>query len=56
MRITPLDVIKEADGGMTRDADERFDGDMMLMTGELGALMAALVDALGGEVPEQAAA
>ena len=55
-RITPLDVIKEADGGMTRDADERFDGDMMLMTGELGALMAALVDALGGEVPEQAAA
>ena len=55
-RITPLDVIKEADGGMTRDADERFDGDMMLMTGELGAMMAALVDALGGEVPEQAAA
>ncbi|MBC7514175.1 MAG: recombination-associated protein RdgC [Herminiimonas sp.] len=55
-RITPLDVIKEADGGMTRDADERFDGDMMLMTGELGVMMAALVDALGGEVPEQAAA
>ena len=55
-RITPLDVIKEADGGMTRDADERFDGDMMLMTGELGLMMDALVDALGGEVPEQAAA
>ena len=55
-RITPLDVIKEADGGMTRDADERFDGDMMLMTGELGAMLAALVNALGGEVPEQAAA
>ena len=55
-RITPLDVIKEADGGMTRNADERFDGDMMLMTGELGAMLAALVDALGGEVPEQVAA
>ena len=55
-RITPLDVINEADGSMTRDADERFDGDMMLMTGELGAMLAALVDALGGEVPEQAAA
>lgn len=55
-RITPLDVIKEADGGMTRDADERFDGDMMLMTGELGAMLTCLVDALGGEVPEQAAA
>ena len=55
-RITPLDVIKEADGGMTRDADERFDGDMLLMTGELGGMMTALVDALGGELPEQAAA
>ena len=55
-RITPLDVIKEADGGMTRDADERFDGDMLLMTGELGGMMTALVDALGGEMPEQAAA
>ena len=55
-RITPLDVIKEGDGGMTRDADERFDGDMMLMTGELGAMLTCLVDALGGEVPEQAAA
>ncbi len=55
-RITPLDVIKETDGGMSRDADERFDGDMLLMTGELGNMMTALVDALGGEIVEQAAA
>ncbi len=55
-RITALDVIKESDDGMSRNDDERFDGDMMLMTGELGRMMTALVEALGGEVPELAAA
>lgn len=55
-RIAPLDVIKEGEIGMSRDDGERFDGDMMLMTGELGRMMADLVEALGGEVPEQAAA
>ena len=55
-RIAALDVIKEGDDGMSRNDDERFDGDMMLMTGELGRMMSALVEALGGEVPEQAAA
>ena len=55
-RIAPLDVIKEGEDGLGRDADERFDGDMMLMTGELARMMAALVEALGGEVPEKAAA
>lgn len=55
-RIAPLDVIKEDDTGMNRNDDERFDGDMMLMTGELSRLMAALVDALGGEIPEKVAA
>ena len=55
-RVAPLDVIKEGEDGLGRDADERFDGDMMLMTGELGRMMAALVEALGGEVPEKAAA
>jgi len=49
-RIAPLDVLKEnADGGGLGD-DERFDADMMLMTGELARLLAALVQALGGEV------
>ena len=55
-RIAPLDVIKEGEDGMSRNDDERFDGDMMLMTGELGRMMTDLVEALGGEVPEQAAA
>ena len=55
-RIAALDVIKEGEDGMSRNDDERFDGDMMLMTGELGRMMTALVEALGGEVPEQAAA
>ncbi len=55
-RITALDVIKESDDGMSRNDEERFDGDMLLMTGELGRMMTALVEALGGEVPEQAAA
>ena len=33
-----------------RDSDEeRFDGDLMLMTGELSKLMADVVEALGGE-------
>lgn len=53
-RIAPLDVIKEGDDGMSLNDDERFDGDMMLMTGELGRLLDALVESLGGEVPEQA--
>ena len=32
--------------------DERFDGDFMLMTGELSKLMADVVEALGGEMRE----
>ncbi|MBC7683651.1 MAG: recombination-associated protein RdgC, partial [Bdellovibrionales bacterium] len=42
------DVIKESDTS-TRNDEERFDNDMMLMTGELSKLMADLVEALGGE-------
>ncbi len=49
-RIRPLDVLKEgADAGADGDADERFDSDMALMTGELARLLDALVEALGGE-------
>ena len=55
-RIAALDVIKEDQLGAGGDADERFDGDMLLMTGELARLLAGLVDALEGEIPEQAAA
>jgi recombination associated protein RdgC len=47
--VKPLDVIKEADGGVTNSDDERFDNDMMLMTGELSKMLADVVEALGGE-------
>lgn len=46
--IKPLDVIKENDSS-TRNDEERFDNDMMLMTGELAKMMADVVEALGGE-------
>ena len=46
--VRPLDVIKEADA-VTRDDRERFDNDLVLMTGELAALLADVVEALGGE-------
>ncbi|MYM81139.1 recombination-associated protein RdgC [Duganella sp. FT50W] len=47
--IKPLDVLTEESRGSIRNDDERFDGDFMLMTGELAKMMADLVDALGGE-------
>lgn len=46
--IKPLDVIKENDTS-TKNDEERFDNDMMLMTGELAKMMADIVEALGGE-------
>jgi recombination associated protein RdgC len=46
--IKPLDVINEKESS-TRNDEERFDGDMMLMTGELAKMMADVVEALGGE-------
>jgi recombination associated protein RdgC len=46
--IKPLDVIKESEAG-TRNDEERFDGEMMLMTGELSRMLADIVEALGGE-------
>jgi len=46
--IKPLDVIKEGES-VTYSDDERFDNDMMLMTGELAKMLVDLVEALGGE-------
>ncbi|QYF95376.1 recombination-associated protein RdgC [Massilia sp. PAMC28688] len=46
--IKPLDMIKENESS-TRNDEERFDNDMMLMTGELAKMMADVVEALGGE-------
>ncbi len=46
--VKPLDVIKENDTS-TKNDEERFDNDMLLMTGELSKMMTDLVEALGGE-------
>jgi recombination associated protein RdgC len=46
--IKPLDVIAEKESS-TKNDEERFDGDFMLMTGELAKLLADVVEALGGE-------
>lgn len=46
-RIKALDVINES-RAPARDQDDRFDGDFMLMTGELAKMLADLTDALGG--------
>jgi len=45
-------VLKEDSEIAGKNDDERFDGDFMLMTGELSKLLAALVDALGGQLKE----
>ena len=47
-RVSPLDVLKES-ADYSQNDDEKFDSDMVLMTGELAKMMAELVDALGGE-------
>ncbi|MRV72531.1 recombination-associated protein RdgC [Duganella sp. FT92W] len=46
--LKPLDVLQETDKTTRNDA-ERFDGDFMLMTGELAKLLDDVVAALGGE-------
>lgn len=51
-RVTPLDVLKEDSDSTTKNDDERFDSDMMLMTGELHLMLSALIEALGGQLVE----
>src|SRR5471032_903703 len=46
--VKPLDVIKETDA-TTKNDEERFDSDFMLMTGELAKMLGDVVEALGGE-------
>lgn len=55
-RIAPLDVLKEDSDSTLKNDDERFDSDMVLMTGELQRMMTDLVEALGGEMQEKKAA
>jgi len=49
-RIVPLDVLKEDIDITSRSDDERFDGNVMLMTGELAQLFDDLTSALGGRL------
>lgn len=44
--VRPLDVLYERNG---QDDAERFDGEFVLMTGELARMLSDLVEALGGE-------
>ncbi len=52
-RVAPLDVMKDESDAVTMNEDERFDSDMTLMTGELAKMLADLVEALGGELPQE---
>jgi len=45
--VKSLDVIKETEASAKND-DERFNGDFMLMTGELGKMLAEVVETMGG--------
>lgn len=45
-------MIKETESS-TKNDDERFDGDLMLMTGELSKLMADVVEALAARQPRK---
>jgi len=51
-KVTPLDVLKEDSDVTSKNDDERFDGDFMLMTGEVSKMLADLIDALGGQLRE----
>ena len=44
-----LDIIKEEAESQAETAEEQFEADFVLMTGELGHFLQDLVDALGGE-------
>ena len=52
-RLAFLDILKEQAEGQAEAADEQFDIDFALMSGELAKLLADLVDALGGEKKPQ---
>jgi len=48
-RVTFLDILRDETQNQAEDADEQFDIDFALMTGELSAMLNDLVEALGGE-------
>lgn len=51
-RLAFLDILKEESEGQAETDEERFEIDFALMSGELAKLLEALVEALGGEMPE----
>lgn len=53
-RLAFLDVIKEESTALADHADEVFDVEFTLMTGELAKLLKDLLNALGGEVLDKA--
>ena len=52
-RLAFLDLLKEQPQKSAEHADEQFDADFALMTGELSRFLPQLVEALGGEVAEE---
>lgn len=52
-RVTPLDVLKDAADPTAENEAERFDADFALMTGELSRLITDVVEAVGGERPDE---
>lgn len=50
-RVSFVDIIRDEAGAEAADADEQFDIDFALMTGELSQMLGDLVVALGGERP-----
>lgn len=52
-RLAFLDLLKEQAEKDAERADEQFDANFALMTGELGRFLPQLVEALGGEVEAQ---
>lgn len=55
-RLTFLDILKEEAEKSSEHAEEQFDADFALMTGELSRFIAALLSALGGEISQDPAA
>jgi len=52
-RLSFLDILKEQADSQAENADERFDIDFTLMTGEVARLLDDLLEALGGELEKQ---
>ncbi len=52
-RVSPLDILKDAADPTAEGEAEKFDADFVLMAGELSRLIADLIEAVGGERPDE---